>query len=72
LRSVTAIPYLPSLVEGAGVDDWLGRLLAAKDHEQVGHHRGLALLIQLDDVIFLEPLQGQLHHADRAADESPP
>ncbi len=55
LRSVTAVPWLPSLVEGAGVDDRLGGLLAAQHHEQVGDHRGIALLIQLDDVLVLEP-----------------
>jgi hypothetical protein len=30
LRSVTAVPWLPSLVEGAGVDHWLRGLLAAQ------------------------------------------
>ena len=45
-----------SLVEGASVDDLLGGLLATQDNEQIGHHRGLALLIQLDDVLVLEPL----------------
>ena len=54
MRSVTAVPWLPSLVEGAGVDHWLRGLLAAQDDEQVGNHRGLALLIKLDDVV--EPL----------------
>jgi hypothetical protein len=66
LCSVTAVPWLPSLVEGAGVDDRLGGLLAAQHHEQVRDHRGLALLIQLDDVLVLEPLQRQMDHADRA------
>jgi hypothetical protein len=72
LRSVTTVPWLSSLVEGAGVDDRLGGLLAAQHHEQVGDHRCLALLIQLDDVLFLEPLQGQLDHADRAFHDCPP
>src|SRR5260221_12684243 len=62
LRS--ALPCPPSLVERAGVADLLGGLLAAQDDEQVRDHRGLALLVQLDDVLVLEPLQGQLHHAD--------
>src|ERR1022692_4892733 len=53
LRSVTASPCPPSLVQGAGVDDGLGGLLAAQDHEQVGDHRGLALLVQLDDALLL-------------------
>src|SRR6266851_10291198 len=62
----SALPCPPSLVERAGVDDLLGGLLAAQDDEQVGHHRGLALLVQLDDVLVPEPLQGQLDHADRS------
>src|SRR5215472_15193813 len=49
LRSVTAVPWLPSLVEGAGVDHRLGGLLAAQHHEQVGDHGGLAFLVQVDD-----------------------
>src|ERR1700759_374700 len=72
LRSVTVAPHLPSLVEGAGVDDRLGGLVAAQHDEQVGDHRGLALLVQLDDVLVLEPLQGQLDHADRALHDRPP
>ena len=32
LRSVTAVPWLLSLVQGPGVDHWLGGLLAAQDH----------------------------------------
>src|SRR5215469_300789 len=69
LRSLTAIPCPPSLVEGAGVDDLLGGLLAAQHHKQVGHHSRLALLVQRDDVFFLEPLQCEPHHADRALDD---
>jgi hypothetical protein len=52
----SAFPCLRSLVERAGVDDRLGGLLAAQDHEQVGHHRGLPLLVQLDDAFGLQPL----------------
>src|ERR1022692_66046 len=77
LRSVTASPCplslaLPSLVQGAGVDDLLGGLLAAQHHEQVRHHRRLALLVQFDDAFFLQPLQGQLDHADRPLDYALP
>src|SRR5215470_271225 len=72
LRSVTAVPWLSSLVEGAGVDHWLGGLLAAQDDKQVGDHRGLALLVQVDNVLVLEPLQRQLDHADRAFDDPLP
>jgi len=72
LRLVTAVPWLRSLVQGAGVDHWLGGLLAAQDHEQVGDHRGLALLVQLDDALVLEPLQGELDHADRSLDDPLP
>src|SRR5499427_2122259 len=72
LRSLTALPCLPSLVEGPGVDDLLGGLLAAQDHEQVGHHRGLALLIELDHVLFFQPLEGELDHADRSLDDLHP
>jgi hypothetical protein len=55
---LAALPA-PSLVQRAGVDDRLGRLLAAQNDEQVGDHRGLALLVQLDDAFGVQPLQGQ-------------
>src|SRR5580698_4743722 len=71
LRSVTAAPCrssgaAPSLVEGAGVDDRLGGLLAAQHYQQVGHHGGLAFLVQLDHALLLQLLESQLDHADRA------
>jgi 2-desacetyl-2-hydroxyethyl bacteriochlorophyllide A dehydrogenase len=55
-----------SLVERAGVDDLLGGLLAAEHHQQVGDHRGLALLVKLHHPLLLQALQGQPDHADRA------
>src|SRR6185312_13333723 len=71
-RSLTVVAVPASLVEGAGVDDLLGRLLAAQHDEQVGDHGRLALLIEVDDALVLEPLEGQLDHADRALDDPPP
>src|SRR5215469_18912531 len=53
LRSLTAVPVPALLVEGAGVDDLLGRLLAAQHHQQVRHHRGLTLLVQVDHALVL-------------------
>src|SRR5258708_34631932 len=47
LRSLTVVPCLGLLVEGAGFDDLLCALLPAQDHKQVGAHAGLALLIPL-------------------------
>jgi hypothetical protein len=70
LRSVTTIPCLPSLVQGAGVDDLLGSLLAAQDHKQVRDHRGLPLLVQRDHALFLQLLQGQMDHADGTLDDA--
>jgi len=35
----------PLLIEGAGVDHLLGRLLTAQDYEQVGHHGGFPLFV---------------------------
>src|SRR6516225_9974576 len=72
LRSLTAIPCLPSLVEGPSVHDLLGGLFAAQHHEQVGHHGGLALLVQFHHAFFLEPLQREPDHADRAFDDLHP
>ena len=39
---------LPYLIETAGVDDGLGIVVAAEDHQKVGDHGGFALLVQLD------------------------
>src|SRR5499427_10590087 len=72
LRSLTAIPCPPSLVEGAGVDDLLGGLFAAQHHEQVGHHRGLTLLIQFHHALLLQSLQREPDHADRSLDDLHP
>jgi hypothetical protein len=47
-------------------------LLAAQDHEQVGDHGGLALLVQLDDAFFVKALQGQADHADGPFDHPLP
>jgi hypothetical protein len=38
--------------------------VAAEDDEEVGHHGGLAFLVELDDVLLGEPGEGHLHHAD--------
>src|SRR5882757_3629205 len=54
-----------SLVKRASVDDRLGGLLTAQDHEQVGHHRGFPLFVEFDDALFVQPLQRELDHADR-------
>src|SRR5215469_8580972 len=62
LRSAMAA----SGVQRAGVDHLLGGLFAAQDDEQVGDHGGLPLLVEFDDVLLVEALQGQPHHADRA------
>src|SRR5262249_5478076 len=72
LRSVTDVPRGRSLPQRAGVDDLLGSLLAAQDHEQVGDHGGLALLGQLDDAFFVKALQGQADHADGPFDDPLP
>jgi benzoate membrane transport protein len=60
------------LVERAGVHDLLGGLLAAQHHEQVRDHGCLALLVQLDDALVVQPLQRELDHADRALDDPLP
>lgn len=57
------------LVERTGVHDLLGGLLAAKHNQQVGHRRCLTLFIEFDDAALLEPLQGELDHADGAFDD---
>ncbi len=44
----------------------LSGLLDGEDHRHVGHHGSLACLVELDDLALLEPLQGQLNHADAA------
>ena len=41
-------------------------MIAAQDDEQVGHHSRLAFLVQLHDVLLVEPGEGQLDHAHRA------
>src|SRR5690348_7415694 len=70
LRSLTGL--LGLLVEGAGVDHLLGGLLAAQHDQQVGHHGGFAFFVELDDVLFFEPAQRELDHADRALNDFHP
>jgi hypothetical protein len=36
-------------VEGAGVDDWRSRLVAAEDDHEIAHHRRFAFLVKVDD-----------------------
>jgi len=65
-----ALGHATSVVEGARVDDWLRAALAAEHHEQVAHHRCLALFVELDDVVAREAIEGHLHHAHRAVDDA--
>ena len=51
-----------SVVERAGVDDWLGVAIAAEDDEEIRYHRCLALVVELDDLLPREMLEGHLHH----------
>ena len=51
-----------SVVERAGVDDWLGMAIAAEDDQEIGHHGRLALVVELDDLLPREMLEGHLHH----------
>ena len=57
------------LSTGAGVDHRLGRALAAQHDEQVAHHRGLALGVELDDAALRELLERHLDHRHRALDD---
>jgi hypothetical protein len=43
-----------SPIQGAGVQDRLRAAFAAQHHQQVGHHRGAALLVRFDDVPFAQ------------------
>src|SRR6202142_3522620 len=56
----------PLGVERACVEDGLRLGLAAEDDQEVGHHCGLPLLIQLDDSLLGELPQRHLDHADGA------
>ena len=54
------------LIQGAGVDDGLGILVAAEDNQKIGDHCGLPLLVQIHSALFAEALQSHLHHANSA------
>jgi hypothetical protein len=44
-------------------------MVAAQHNEQVAHHRGLPLLVELHDVFSLRALEGEFDHADRPVDD---
>src|SRR6478609_621538 len=50
-------PRRRSLVERARVQDRLRRAVTAQDHHQVADHGGLALGVELDDVLLRDPGQ---------------
>src|SRR5512132_1150426 len=52
-----------SLIERAGVDDGLRLVLRAQHDKQVGHHRGPAFVVEMDDVALRQALERHLHHA---------
>ena len=57
------------LVQRARVDDGLGIAVAAQHHQQIAHHAGLALLVELDDMLGAQQLERHLDHANRALDD---
>src|SRR5882757_1760328 len=63
--------YVPrSRVKGPRIDNWRCRLIAAEYDHQIADHRGLAFLVQLDDVALTQLAQGHFHHADGALDNA--
>ena len=54
------------LIQTAGVDDGLSVVVAAQHHQQVGHHGGLALLVQIYQIALVQALEGHFHHAHGA------
>ena len=59
------------LVERSGVDDWSGRLIAAKDHQQIGSQGRLALTIELNHALLLQPSKSELDHSDGVFHDAP-
>src|SRR5659263_372965 len=59
-------PRHPSRVERAGVHHRGDPRVAGEDNEEVGDHGRLALVVELDDLVTVQPLERLLHHGDRA------
>ncbi len=51
-----------SIIQGTRVDDRLGVVLGAEDDEQVAHHGGLALFVELYHAFFFQVVKGQFDH----------
>src|SRR3546814_10183855 len=63
------LPTVASSVQRAGVDDRLRCAVAAKHHQQVADHAGLALLVELDHAVLLQLVQRHLDYAHGAGDD---
>ena len=57
------------VVQRPRVDDRLRVAIAAEHDEQVAHHRRLALLVELDDVLLAEQIERHLDHSDGPLDD---
>src|SRR3546814_18494605 len=56
-------PTVESSVQRAGVADRLRCAVAAQHHHQVADHAGLALLVELEHAVPLQPVARHLHPA---------
>ena len=43
-------------------------MISTQDDQQIGDHGSLALFIQFDNLIFIQPFECHFHHADCAVD----
>lgn len=48
--------------DAAGVDDGLGVVFAAEHNEEVRDHLSLLVVVEAYDVLFLQLVEGHLHH----------
>jgi hypothetical protein len=59
-----------SRIESAGVDHGRSWLVTAEHYHQVTHHGRFALLVEIDNIAFVEAGEGHFHHPDSAFDDA--
>lgn len=56
------------MIEGAGVEDGLGRFVGTQDHEQIADHGCLAFLVEFHHFLRFQLVESHFYHGDSAFD----